>query len=159
MVTLDEIREPEAADRYPREALKGCRTALVLFAAAWLGKQDAVWICDAGLTGTCVDTDAQKLGEMAAIYPAGWDFVTADVFDYTATTPRQWDVVSVDCPTNLFDLCAESLPLWQFLARRVIILGCGPRTHLDPGEGWQLTNLLHRSNFAGGVYWAVLERC
>lgn len=158
MVTLDAIRQKGYAAIYPRQVLEGCESALVLFAAGFLGKQDAIWIADAGLTATCVDVDAGRLGEMEAVYPEGWEFVTADVFAYAMTTDRQWDVLSIDPPTNLFEQCAAWLPRWCELARRAVILGCGESTDILPPSGWQLNDMLYRSSFQGGVYWAVLEK-
>ena len=54
---------------YPVEALRGLRTALMGFCAAFLGRQDCVWVEEAGLVATCVDTDAERLFEMAGLYP------------------------------------------------------------------------------------------
>lgn len=157
VVSLDAIREQGAADLYPRHVLAGCKDALVLFAAAFHGKQDAVWIADAGLTATCVDVDQFKLMQMEDAYPDDWEFVCADVFEYAARTDHQWDVVSIDCPSNLFVRCAEILPLWCLLARKAVVLGCEGRTLAAIPDGWRETERLHRSNFAGGVYWAVIE--
>jgi hypothetical protein len=158
VVTLDRVRAEAAPETYPVRVLEGCESALVLFAAAWHGKQDAIHVADAGLSATCVDTDAVRLGEMAEAYPADWEFVTADVFEYAARADRQWDVVSIDCPTNLFDMCAALVPLWCLLARRAVVIGSGPNTETVTPEGWLRPPCLKRSNFAGGVYWIVLQR-
>jgi hypothetical protein len=158
VVTLDQIHDPAGADLFPRYVLKGCETALVLFAAAFHGRQDAYWVQEAGLTGTCVDTDAGKLAEMTDVYPADWEFVIGDVFEYASSTGRTWDVVTVDCPTNLFAACADALLLWCELADRAVVLGCGPNTPVLPPAGWMLTERRFRSGNFGGVYWAVLER-
>jgi hypothetical protein len=155
VVTLDDIR----ADRglYPADILQDCETALILFAAAFHGKQDAIWIADAGIRATCVDTDANKLTEMKPAYPNNWEYVIGDAFEYATRTQRQWDVVSLDCFTNLFDRCAELLPLWCLLARKAVVLGIDERPLVIP-DGWVLSGRKFRSNFNGGVYWAVIER-
>lgn len=158
MVTLQAVRASASPDLYPRHLLPGCESALVLFAAAWHGKQDAVWMAEAGLATTCVDTDQEKLLEMALVYPDDWQFVEADVFEYVLRTERQWDVVSIDCPTNLFDRCAELLPLWCRVARKAVVLGCGIDTVIVVPEGWLTGARMHRSNFNGGVCWAVLQK-
>lgn len=158
MVTLEAVRASASPDLYPRHLLPGCESALVLFAAAWHGKQDAVWMAEAGLAATCVDVDAAKLDEMAGAYPDGWEYVVSDVFEYVLRTERKWDVVSIDCPTNLFERCAELLPLWCRVARKAVVLGCGAGTMVVVPEGWSTGARLHRSNFNGGVCWAVLER-
>lgn len=159
MVTLEQVRAQAAPDLYPRHVLVGCEDALVLFAAAWHGKQDAVWIAEAGLTATCVDLDVDRLTEMAEAYPPDWQFVDMDVFDYANRAERLWDVVSIDAPTNLFDRSAELLPLWCLLARKAVVVGCGKQTVFVTPTGWERTDVVHRSNFQGGVYWAVFQPC
>lgn len=159
MVTLEDVRAQSAPELYPRHVLVECSSALVLFAAAWHGKQDAVWIADAGLTATCVDLDADRLDEMEAAYPDGWEFVALDVFDFAVLTENQWDVVSIDCPTNLFDRCSDFLPVWCLLARRAVVLGSGEFTVVLPPAGWEITEQLRRSSFNGGVYWTVIKPC
>lgn len=155
--TLETIRDSRGAALYPRRVLDGAETALVLFAAAFHGRQDAIHVADAGLAATCVDLDGGRLAEMEAAYPDGWEYVTGDVFEFAAQAERQWDVVSIDCPSNLFDECAGLLPLWCRLARRAVVLGCGMGTDVLVPDGWRVTELLHRSSFRGGVYWAVVE--
>ena len=54
--------------------------------------------------------DAERLFEMAAIYPDEWTFVCDDVFDYARrryAEGRTYDLVSLDPPTNLFERCAD----------------------------------------------------
>jgi hypothetical protein len=158
VVTLDSIRAQGSAP-FPTEALEGSTTALVLFAAAFHGRQDAIHIADANLTATCVDTDAHKLGEMVLAYPERWEYVTGDAFEYALRTERQWDVVTLDPPSNLFQDCADRLPVWCRLARRAVMLGTGKTTRVEAPEGWAVTGTLWRSVFLGGVYWTVLEPC
>ena len=159
MVTLEQIRRGAGERLYPRHALAGCEDALVLFAAAFHGQQDAIWIAEAGMRATCVDLDGEKLNEMVLAYPEGWEYVTGDAFQYALMTERTWDVVSIDCPSNLFERCAELLPMWCLLARKAVVLGCGTDTDLAAPEGWQITDRVHRSRNYGGTYWAVIERC
>jgi hypothetical protein len=159
VVTLQNVREGANPKLFPRHALVGCNDALVLFAAAFYGKQDAVWIADAGLTATCVDIDEAKLEVMAAAYPDDWTFVTGDCFEFATVAGQQWDVVSIDCPSNEFGRCAELLPLWCLLARKVVLLGSGLLSQVVPPDGWLVTDTVHRSNYTGGVFWSVVERC
>lgn len=158
MVSLEQVRAKAAPQLYPRHVLVGCDDALVLFAAAWHGKQDAVWMEEAGLRATCVDLDAVRLAEMAEAYPDTWEFVDMDVFDYTTRTERMWDVVSIDSPTNLFDQTERLLALWALIARNAIIIGSDDRLMIPP-KGWEQTEKLYRSSFNGGVYWQVFQRC
>lgn len=158
MVTLEQVRAKAAPELYPRQVLVGCESALVLFAAAFHGRQDAVWIADAEMQATLVDIDHEKLGEMVLAYPEGWEYVHGDVFDYCTRTERMWDVVSIDPPTNLFDRCEQLLSLWVLMANKAVVLGMDDRPVVAP-HGWQLTEVLRRSNFAGGVYWQVFQPC
>jgi hypothetical protein len=159
-VTLDDVRAGAAPNLYPRHALVGCTDALVLFAAAFHGQQDAVWMAEAGVVATCVDTDQVKLAEMKDAYPTDWAYETADAFEFAiAAANWRWDVVSLDPPSNLFGRCAKLLPIWCRLARRVVILGTGKDTVIDEPEGWKVSACVRRSNFLGGVYWTVLEPC
>jgi hypothetical protein len=159
VVSLDEVRREAAPAIFPRHVLEGCGTALCLFAAAFKGQQDAVWLEEAGIRATCVDRDLAALYEMRNLYPDDWEFEVMDVFDFATETDRRWDVVTVDCPTNLFDRCAEWLPIWCLLARKAVVLGTGADTDLNlrVPAGWSVTETLRRSPFNGGVYWTVLQ--
>jgi hypothetical protein len=158
-VTLDQVRAGAAEQLYPRHLLVGCETGLVLFAAAFHGQQDAVWFAEAELLTTCVDLDSEKLAEMQRMYPAEWEFGAVDVFEFASSTERKWDIVSLDPPSNLFDRCAELLPLWCLLANRAVILGTGKNNAVNPPPGWGVSDRVRRSGFFGGVYWTVVEPC
>lgn len=161
-VTLEQIRDVGSGESYPTKVLEGCESALVLFAAAFLGKQDAFWIAEAGLQADCVDIDEARLAQMADLYPGDWFFTVMDVFEFAEAAKeagQQWDVVSIDCPTGLFSKCAEEVGLWCGLARHAVILGHGGASSRAPlPRGWRLTDWRKRSSFMGGVYWAVLEK-
>lgn len=157
MVTLDEIRSEQDARLFPQWVLEGAETALVLFAAAFMGKQDAAWVEKAGMHGTCVDLDEAKLLQMAEMYPPDWDFITADVFEWTNRLEGPVaDVVTVDCPTNLFDQCGELVHVWCGLARKAVVLGTGIKSRTRPPTGWRIQDSVYRSSFAGGTWWTVL---
>src|SRR3990172_9872911 len=84
---------------YPTELLEGCETGLVLFAAAFLGHNDAIHFAEAGITTSCVDIDSEGLAEMRELYPDSWAFVTVDAWHFAeacASEGVQWDAVSVD---------------------------------------------------------------
>ena len=157
--TLEEIRDDHAGAVYPRAILGGCHTALVVFAAGFFGRQDAYWIAEANLHATCIDTDAERLDAMAAVYPTGWDFIEADAYRWVERATGRWDVVSVDCPTGHFEKCADMLPVWCRLATRAVVLGTGPNHDaLTSPPGWRLLEARRRSDYVpGGVWWAVLE--
>lgn len=159
--TFEEIEVPYCGTVYPGpELLDGCATALCLFSAMWHGRQDVYWLAKQGLTGTCVDLDGERLAQMQSVYPDGWEFVAADVFDYVREEKRTWDVVSLDPWSGQFEICGAMLPVWTSLANRVVVLGHGNYRlpELIPPRGWQLAHRFKRSDFKGGVYWLVFTR-
>jgi hypothetical protein len=152
------VVDPAEGKLYPRHVLEGAETALCVFAAAFLGRQDAHWLNEAGLQVDCIDIDLPRLERMKALYPESWRYLCVDAFDFAKNTGGMWDVVSVDCPTGAFQRCADMIGTWCDLARQAVILGTGHDTALTPPPGWKLTDFRRRSDFKGGVYWAVLER-
>ena len=158
--SLDRLTSPGEDALYPCRVLEGMRTALVLFAGAFYGRQDAVWVARAGLRATCVDVRAEGLDAMQAIYPADWEFAQADAYAYARTwraAGRQWDIVSVDCPSGQFDRAADEAQLWCGVARRAVVVGSGARELVAPA-GWKVTGRVERSSFLeGGVWWTVME--
>lgn len=149
---------------FPAAALEGCETALCLFSAAYLGRQDAYWVARAGLDATCVDIDGAKLDEMKPLYPSGWGWAQADVFEWAEMNRdnlfAHWDVVTLDPFTGLFERCANELPLWCSLANKSVVLGHGNYRLTRPAapDGWTMTDIIKRSDFKGGVYWLVFQR-
>lgn len=141
---------------YPLWVLKGCETALIVFAAEFGGMNDAAWIAEAGLRATCIDINADKIEEMRPMYPADWRFVCADA--YTLKPDEVFDVVSLDPFTNHFDRCAEAIGRWCGLARRAVIIGTGTDTTIVSPQGWRQTDCVKRTDYQGGVFWTVLER-
>lgn len=151
-----------AADvAFPVDVLEGCETALVVFAAAFGGVQDAAYVREAGLNAVCVDTDAAALARMRYDYPDDWLFVAADAFgvaDEAAGDGSSWDVVTLDPFTgSMMDRTIERLPDFCKLARKYVICGIDNR-RLTPPDGWRERSRFWRSDLKGGVYWAVLER-
>lgn len=157
---LMHVRDPD--DRsYPAHLLVGQTSSLVLFCAAWHGRQDAVYHADAGLRASCVDSDGARLKEMQAIYPPDWSFFEEDVFAFAKRalmTDWKWDIVSLDPFTSLFDRCADELETWCVLARRAVVLGSGAFTIVEPPRGWRVSEERRRSDFQGGIFWSVIER-
>lgn len=157
--SLADIRDPDG-DTYPVELLAGASTGLVLFAALWHGRQDAVHMADAGLAATCVDLDERRLNEMAPVYPLGWEFYVDDAYEFTADAAGNstWDVVSLDPFTNDFERCAKLVDLWCSVARQAVILGTGSALEVRAPRGWKIALRRRRSSFAGGVDWVGLTR-
>lgn len=151
------VAAPEKCHPYPTWALKGCETALIVFAAEFGGMNDAAWIVEAGLRATCVDVNAEKLEAMRAFYRDDWEYVCNDAYAFAAMTEGQWDVVSLDPFTNHFRACADNIAAWCRLARRAVIIGTGTDTIIQSPAGWRQVDCVKRTDYQGGVFWTVLE--
>jgi hypothetical protein len=155
--TLEHVAQQ--ARPYPTHVLEGCETGLVLFAAAFLGHNDAIHFAEAGLRALCVDVDEGRLREMEQLYPAAWGFHAADAWEFARNVRTRpiVDVVSVDPFTgDAMERAVSSLELWCSLARRAVVVGITldlTRGYATP-SGWH-ASLFHRAN---NVYWLVLER-
>jgi len=151
-------RHADNQESFPQHLLEGCEDALILFSSAFNGAQDAIWILDAGLTGTCVDIDIDALNRMEELYPTDWTFILTDAYQYVGQVSQQWDIVTVDCPTGQFDRAADFISLFCHRAKKAVILGTGVGTKVQAPEGWEITDRRRRSSYDGGVFWTVLER-
>jgi hypothetical protein len=156
ITTFDAVNR--AARPYPSYLLPKEGTVLSLFSAGFLGWNDCIHFARAGLTCECVDTDADKLWEMASLYPSGWAFHVDDAWDFAeraAMAGRDWDVVSVD---PFFGDAAEkawqSMYLWVTLATKLVTLTVKPDTKLNTPEGW-VSSYYPRSS---GAAWMVMRR-
>lgn len=145
---------------YPADMLRSNRTGLCLFAAAYLGHNDAIHMARKEMVVTCVDTNRERLSEMAGLYPDDWQFVAADAWEFAEQAHRDglmWDFVSVDTFTgDATDRSMETLDLWCSLARRAVTATIA----LVGGAGWEAprgwrVSLFPRSSRAA---WLVLRR-
>lgn len=122
------------ATPFPAYLLPTRGTALSLFAAAFLGVNDAIHFARQDMIATCVDIDGERLDEMADIYPYDWDFVVADAWAFAeeaAREGRRWDVVSVDTYTGVAtDRSLQTLDLWCSLADHAVAATL-PRKSMD----------------------------
>jgi hypothetical protein len=164
--TFEDIEHLYCGSVYPnasRLKREGCETALCLFSAEWLGRQDVYWLAKAGIDVTCIDLNGEKLERMEQMYPEGFKYIQGDAYDFAemALEQRQeWDVVTLDPWTGQFDQCAKLIDTWTKLARKVVILGHGNYRLSAPEapEGWKHTLTIKRSDFKGGINWLVYER-
>lgn len=145
---------------YPAHRLEGCETGLVLFAAAFLGHNDAAHFAEAGVVTTCVDIDGRRLREMQMLYPSSWAFITADAWEQADEFGKQrvtFDAVSCDTWTgDLMHRALASLDLWCSVARKFVTVTIVPEevAELHVPEGWT-ASLYPRSE---RVSWLVLTR-
>jgi hypothetical protein len=155
---LDRISEQ--ARPYPADMLRPHRTGLCLFAAAYLGHNDAIHMARKDMVVTCVDTDRRRLSEMSHLYPDDWQFVAADAWEFAKQARRdrlEWDFVSVDTFTgDATDRSMESLELWCSLARKAVTATFAVKsgTGWASPAGWRVS-LFPRSDLAS---WLVLRR-
>jgi hypothetical protein len=152
--TLEHVAEQ--ARPYPTHILESAETGLCLFAAGFLGHNDAIHFAEAGITTTCVDSDGVRLTEMEMIYPQKWAFVVADAWEFArAAVGSRWDVVSCDTWTgDLMYRSLQTIPLWCSLAAKAVTLTLTLGAEYPVSHGWR-DSLYER---APGVYWLVLER-
>lgn len=155
-MTVTELTAIEAGP-YPSLRLPVGGTGLCLFAAAFLGAQDAIHMQRAGMELDLVDTDGGRLRKMGDLYPLSrrhvqdaWSFAE-DARDLGYV----WDAVSVDTWTGESTMRAlGSLGLWCSLAEDMVTV-----THTDGAEwfapdGWN-ARIMRRSPLAN---WLVLTR-
>jgi len=149
---------------FPHADIDGCHTALLLFGAGFHGWNDGWHVAHAGIHGTVVDINAERLHEMRDLYPADWKFIQNDAFvaaQRAADMGGSFDLVSVDCFTNLSDTCFREIPLWTSIARRTVLITvtsdtlAGPARGARAPEGWRPLPPLER---ATGVYWYRLQK-
>lgn len=139
---------------FPVESLEGCETALIVFAAAFGGRNDAAYIRDAGLLATCVDHDGDKLRAMAGDYPEDWRFIVGDAFTLLDAPYRTFDVVTLDPWTGvMMERTLARLADFARLARKRLIAGTDGRD--IQLVGWELVTTVRRSEIA---WWAVFRR-
>jgi hypothetical protein len=159
------IVKPESFDAlnrnaqvYPSFLLPTEGTALSLFAAGFWGWNDGIHLIRAGLTIDFVDTDKDKLYEMASLIPSGHAFHVEDAWDFAeraALQGREWDVVTVDpFMGNLAERAWETRYLWLTIARQMVTLTVKVDTQLDEPEGWT-TSYFPRNSSVG---WMVMRR-
>lgn len=142
---------------YPAHLLADCDTGLVLFAAAFMGHNDAIHFARRDLETTCVDVDGAKLEEMRGLYPDSWTFVEADAWEFARRSRKKWDAVSADTFSgDAMQRSLSDLELWCSRARRVVTATTtldGAEEHLIP-DGWRSSVYPRSGRFA----WLVLTR-
>jgi hypothetical protein len=159
------IAKPETFDQlnrnaqpYPSFLLPTEGTALSLFAAGFWGWNDGIHLIRQGLTCDFVDTDSDKLWEMATLMPEGHAFHVDDAWEFAehaAMQGREWDVVSVDpFMGNMAEKVWSTLYLWPTIARRIVTVTVKTDTHLNAPEGWE-TSFFPRN---ASVAWMVMKR-
>lgn len=130
------------ATPYPAFVLDTADTALALFAAGFLGVNDAIHFARNDIQATCVDSDPYKLDKMQQVYPVWWDFQVSDAWEFAQKARERgetWDVVSAD--TFLGDAekkSLRSLDLWCSIAEKAVTVTIGGGRDWDEiPDGWE----------------------
>jgi hypothetical protein len=149
----------ESASFYPSFVLRHGDTGLCLFAAAFLGINDAIHMARQEMSVTCVDINKERLMEMSALYEkCEWSWHVDDAWEFAGAMRAEgaeWDVVSVDTFTgNATDRALQDLDLWCSLARRAVTATVCPGSEYVVPAGWE-SGVLERSEIAS---WLVLTR-
>jgi hypothetical protein len=146
-----------SAQLYPSFLLPTEGTALSLFASGFWGQNDGIHLIRAGLTIDFVDTDKDKLYEMATLMPAGHSFHVEDAYDFAshaALQSREWDVVSVDpFMGHMQERSWEMLYLWLTITRKMLTLTVKSDIELPETDGWT-TSYFPRNHRVG---WLVMR--
>lgn len=143
------------AREYPAYLLPHRGTGLCLFAAAFLGHNDAIHMARAEMELDLVDTDRARLVHMGLLYDGArvWH---QDAWEFAEAMRGQadpWDVVSVDTFTGDAERRSlDSLELWCSLARAVVTVTHSSGSGYVVPDGWEAV-LFPRSEF---VNWLVL---
>jgi hypothetical protein len=156
--TLAEVRG--AASVFPSDVLESCDSALMLFCAGFYGRNDCIWLQEAGLLDVVgIDLDAGKLDVMRELYPEDWRFVCVDAFVAAHVFKAgAYDLVCVDAFAGEHaDRALQMLDEWTRIARRSVVLTAIGKPEHDVPSGWT-SRFVHRSDHEGGCYWLVLER-
>lgn len=146
---------------YPADMLDGCRTGLLLFAAAFLGVNDGIHFARKQLVCTCVDTNEERLSRMEALYPPEWLFEAEDAWEFARAAQERgktWDAVSVDTFTgNATHRSLDSLELWCSLANRCLTVTVAKGQECEIPDGWH-GYLFPREASHEIAAWLVMQR-
>lgn len=155
--TLEHVARDAGA--YPVELVEDADSALILFAAAFMGRNDAIHFATEGVRDvTLVDIDAGRLELMRALYrDDDWVWRAGDAWEVArelAEAGRKFDVVSVDTFTGeAEEKSLGSLGLWTSLANDAVVVTASSDSAYRAPAGWS-TRIVWRSLH---VYWLVLE--
>lgn len=144
------------AGEFPRHLLPRGGSALAFFSGGFWGWNDVIYLQQADMTVTCVDTNKDRLWEMARLYPGGWSFCVDDAWEFAREhAGEEWDVVTVDPWSQTILTALEDLPLWCSLAKQLVVIGClMDEPTPEPPDGWKVW-VLPRNERVG---WLVMER-
>jgi len=137
---------------FPVHVLDGMESAACFFCAGFLGRNDAIYVHDAGIRDVlAVDHNPEKMALMEPLYP-GWTFVRGDAYGVRASLDRKFDIVIADPQQDQMDRALVDLPIWQNLANKVLLLG------VNNGEEPMALGAAEVMERTTGSWWAVFPQ-
>lgn len=108
---------------FPIELLRHAKSAACFFCAAFGGKQDVKYVCDAGIQDVMlVDLDGEKLDAMKLNYPSNWRYIQGDAFQVVKEVNRRLDIVICDPFLSMSGkVLGENFDAFYSLARKWFI--------------------------------------
>jgi hypothetical protein len=85
---------------FPTQVLSQCNSALSLFCAAYLGRNDLIFLYDSFIPNvTCVDIDGDSIDALKIIFPPRWKYITQPYMDFIESEIKNgssYDLVVAD---------------------------------------------------------------
>ena len=129
----DAIRAEANPATFPVDLLPGHHSALLLFCAGFLGRNDGIHLWDAGIRDVQgIDNDETLVTQMRKLYP-GWKIDVSDVYHWASrhAGTEQWELV-------VLGMLDHDVPN-------------SPASH----ERWKMTRIVERNDTAR---WVVYRR-
>jgi hypothetical protein len=169
---------------FPEHLLGGVRSAAMFFSGAFAGANDVDYVYAAGVPEVLLnDIDASFFAPMQAKFAdrPGWEYVEDDAFDLArelGEQGRRFDLVVCDPFTGspMKHVLFSHLPAFLDLTEGALVAGVAANVLEERGvvepspevltkvlsdahdAEIVCTELVHRSDHAGGVWWSVLRR-
>jgi hypothetical protein len=126
-----------------------------LFGAGFYGANDAIHMLYEGMLDvTVVDSDKEKMHEMAGIYPGAWYWHIADLTTWLPNMVQhkyqsKWDVISVDAPMGMFPWVLSNFDTIALLANKYLVITMSTQLSLieqfPKNKDWTVTAVINRS--------------
>jgi hypothetical protein len=166
------------AGAFPIAAVKHKAKALCMFCCRFFGRQDVIRVHNAGPDSvTLVDNDAAGMENMRMIYPAHWNYVTADYGEFLAQAAQSgssYDLIVADPWKTMCDKVAwDALPTIMRICSDTFITGYSSEMfkelNVQPDDLDGLSRAVGERTGVGivftqtvlrtyPVYWAVMKR-
>jgi hypothetical protein len=157
--SLKQLREANAHFPFPRYVLQTCDNALMLFCAGFYGKNDCVWVEEAGITNvTAVDIDQDKVNVMKSLYPDEWEFLVEDVYSFTAKATSkglEYTLVVADVPLTQFESSRPWYKHWCLLSTKYVLITAEANAFVRAGHlprDWKVKAVINRTSQSSWLF-------